>query len=515
MPISRRARVGCLSLWSFLTCATWPDAAVAQPAAPSATTRLTSVAVEANAQGAVVTLTASGPLSPGEPQFVPGQPPRIYVDFAGLTPAVPGVTAGAGSVVRVRVAINNLAPLVSRVVVDLRERLTYRLDASASDRGIVRLVLGEGGSAPQPSGGNQTNRARPAQPGADGPRVTDGAGSPAGGGVSGGAAGSAATATRPSATTTSAGEASAEVRRAPLSNDARVSLALSLELDTRLPRPLPLVGGEPAAPPQRGRRRASGLEERQQRARAALAEARALHGQAQFEAAAEAAIRARDAMPDDGTANVVLGRAMLERYRETSDATHLSQALDALRAVDGVGLARNDQVDLALGLALGLYMSGEFRAAADVFATTLEMAEAADPALRDRAVDWWATALSRHAHTLAPPERVKLFEQMLATVNDEAKHDPGSTAAGYWAVVATRGTGDVDRAWDTAVAHWVRAQLCRDGGDALREDLDKLMATTIIPERARKVASGTADAAQSEAVLFTEWRQVKSKWDER
>lgn len=475
----------------------------AQTAGQSVATRLTAVAVDARDQGAVVTLTASGPLSPGDLQVVLGQPVRLYMDFAGLTPAVPTVTPGSGPIIRVRVAINTLTPLVSRIVFDLRERVPYRLDASESARGIVRVFLGAAAGANgsgAAAAGSQAARARPTTPPAsEAPKAVE---APAG----------PLAPEKPAAPAVA--DAAAEGRRL-LSIDARVALALSSPIETRLPKPLPLVGGDgvPTKPAQ-GRRRQSGLEERQERARGALAEARSLFGQARFEAADEAASRARDAVPGDGAAFLVSGRAMLERYRETADTAYLTQALDALRAVDGVTLSRNDQVDLILGLALGLYMNGEFRASAEMFVTSFEMAEAADPALRDRAVDWWATAMSRHAQSLPAHEREKTFALMLAAMTDEAKHDPSSASAGYWAVVATRGTGDLDRAWDAAIAHWVRAQLCRDGGDALREDLDKLMATTIIPERARRLA-GPSEAGPVEAMLFTEWRSVKEKWRER
>lgn len=472
--------------------------ALAQPSTPTGGTRLTAVAVSAQNQGTVVTISASGPLAPGELQFVPGPPMRLYVDFAGVTPAVTAATPGTGPLARVRVAINNVTPLVSRVVFDLRERVAFRLDTSERERGTVRLLLGGAASSGGPA---------PAVAGAAGARTTEAP-----------ALGTAGD--KPVSASAPAVLAAAEegAGRRLLSADARVAMALERSIETRLPKPLPLVGGDPAtAKPAQGRRRVSASEERQQRARAALAEARSLFGQARYEAAAEATGRARDAVPDDGTASAVYGRAMLERYRETAEATFLTQALDALRSVDGATLAKNDQVDLILGLALGLYLSGEFRPAGDMFATSFEMAEAADPALRDRAVDWWATAMSRHAQSLPALERKKAFEQMLTAMTEEAKHDPSSASAGYWAVVATRGLGDLDRAWDAAIAHWVRAQLCRDGGDALREDLDTLMATTIIPERARRgaAAQNSSDHAPIEALLFAEWRGVKDKWSER
>ena len=41
----------------------------------------------------------------------------------------------------------------------------------------------------------------------------------------------------------------------------------------------------------------------------------------------------------------------------------------------------------------------------------------------------------------------------------ELATDGGSAPASYWLAVAARGTGDLERAWQAAIAGWVRASL--------------------------------------------------------
>ena len=66
-------------------------------------------------------------------------------------------------------------------------------------------------------------------------------------------------------------------------------------------------------------------------------------------------------------------------------------------------------------------------------------------------------------------------------------------------------TGDLQAAWDSAAAAWVRAPLASDRGVALRADLDRLMLLAIIPERARATA-------QPPENLRAEWDKFKEKW---
>jgi hypothetical protein len=54
--------------------------------------------------------------------------------------------------------------------------------------------------------------------------------------------------------------------------------------------------------------------------------------------------------------------------------------------------------------------------------------------------------------------------------------------------------------------------MAADSGAALRSDLDQLVTTAIIPERARALA-GTGDAKPGAEAMAAEWEQLKSLWN--
>ena len=89
-----------------------------------------------------------------------------------------------------------------------------------------------------------------------------------------------------------------------------------------------------------------------------------------------------------------------------------------------------------------------------------------------RSLDW--------SRGIGRPIDARIVERM----RSELALDPGSSPASYWLAAAARGTGYLDRAWQAAIAGWVRASLARDRGAALRADLDRLATEAIIPERA-------------------------------
>jgi hypothetical protein len=92
----------------------------------------------------------------------------------------------------------------------------------------------------------------------------------------------------------------------------------------------------------------------------------------------------------------------------------------------------------------------------------------------------------------------------------EIAKDAGSTPAGYWLAASARGTGDAERALDEATAAWVRATLARDGGAALRADLDRLVREGILPDRAARLS--VRDHNQALAGMVGEWEAFKSGW---
>lgn len=243
---------------------------------------------------------------------------------------------------------------------------------------------------------------------------------------------------------------------------------------------------------------------------AALASARALYNASDYAAAiAAAAVAGRDAAWADAAA-LVAARAHLEQYRQLGDTEDLSMARDVLVTVRAAALGPRDQVDLLIGLGQALYLGDTFGAAAELFDTALARAYLLNGHDRLTLLDWWATALDRDAQARPEAGRVRVFERIAARMEDELLLDAGSRVANYWRAVSARGIGDLDAAWNAAVAAWVRSTLSREGGERLRVDLDRLVTDVLIPERAR--AAGTDALPDVEAQLRAEWATVKQQW---
>ena len=241
----------------------------------------------------------------------------------------------------------------------------------------------------------------------------------------------------------------------------------------------------------------------------ALARARALYNAADYEGAIAAAAAARAQATASDAAALVEARARLERYRRSADSTDLSAARDALNAIRPAVLSPRDQIDFLIGLGQSLYLTDLFGPAADLFDTALE--RGAPLSARDRAMllDWWATAVDREAQAGTPERRLRLAAQIAARMEEELRRDPGSAPANYWLAVAARAAGDLDAAWDAAVAAWVRATL-GPAASELRSDIDRLVTQALIPERAR-VRSAREQGDATEAVR-AQWELVKQQW---
>ena len=167
-------------------------------------------------------------------------------------------------------------------------------------------------------------------------------------------------------------------------------------------------------------------------------------------------------------------------------------------------LSARDQVDYLIGLGQSLYLAGLFGSAAELFDTSLERSAVLPERDRQMLLDWWATALDRDAQSSPPERRARLAARIAGRMDEELRRDPGSVPANYWLAVAARASGDLDTAWDAAVAAWVRATL-GPASMQLRADIDRLVMEVLIPERAR-VRRETADALRSQ------WNQMKEEW---
>jgi hypothetical protein len=241
-----------------------------------------------------------------------------------------------------------------------------------------------------------------------------------------------------------------------------------------------------------------------------LATARKLYNQGDYDRALDAA-REAAANPATATAaRLVIGRIRLERYRQTAQRGDLEEGRIALRDLDPRALDARERIELQVGLAEILYFDDRFGAAAEVLDSILDSSNILGQAAHERAFDWWASALDRYAQAQPMPDRAPIYARAIERIEAELRRDPSSAAASYWLVAATRGAGDLERAWAAASASWVRATLASDRGAALRADLDRLVTQALIPDRAARLT--VRDRREATASMTSEWEEFKSNW---
>jgi len=246
----------------------------------------------------------------------------------------------------------------------------------------------------------------------------------------------------------------------------------------------------------------------------ALVRARQLYNDQKYDAAIEAATEAREVPRLANVAALVLGRAHIERFRQTAVPADLVSAREALSQVSAAGLSPRDHVELLIGLGESLFFDCEdgcYSAAAEMFDLAFVRAETADPAARDSIFEWWAGSLDRQAQFGPESDRRGLYTRILERASREVARDETAAAATYWLTAASRGTGDLERAWGAAVAGWVRARYLGERGKQLRLDLDTFVTQILLPEKARQQAAG-ADARPAHDALQAQWDKVKRKY---
>ena len=124
---------------SAVTSSTPTPVVVPAQAAAQESLSLKKIDITETASGTRVTLSASGALPPVTVEPTRDDPPRLVLDFKGVAAATQSVAGPAsGPVVRVRAAQNSRQPLVARVVIDLRKRVTFRVE---SVPGQVTVIL--------------------------------------------------------------------------------------------------------------------------------------------------------------------------------------------------------------------------------------------------------------------------------------------------------------------------------------------------------------------------------------
>jgi len=267
-----------------------------------------------------------------------------------------------------------------------------------------------------------------------------------------------------------------------------------------------------------------------------LMRARVLYNQGDFSGAIALAIKARVRQGNADSAELVLARAYLERFRRAADRADLVAARESLKQVRSDRLAARDRTDLLVGLGEALFLEGSFGPAAELFEDALAASDPPPPAqvpaaanakpaatmssssaalsgaARERVLDWWAAALDREAQVRLPIDRDELYARIRSTAQRELARSPGSAVAAYWLPAANRALGDLERAWDTAISGWVRAILSGEAGAGLRTDLDRLVLQAIIPERVRLQAEGDLDRERLAADMRAAWEAVKKDW---
>jgi hypothetical protein len=239
-----------------------------------------------------------------------------------------------------------------------------------------------------------------------------------------------------------------------------------------------------------------------------LATARRLYNLGEYGRALEAAREAAANPATAASARLVIGRINLERYRQSAQSADLEEAHGALRELDPQALDPRERVELQVGLAELLYFDDHFGAAAELFDPVLEASSALGPNAHERVLDWWASALDRQAQASA--DRAPVYARIVARMEQELRRDPSSFPAAYWLAAASRGAGDLDRAWAAASAGWIRAVAARDRGVTLRADLDRLVTQAIIPDRAAR--SPMRDRRQATAAMTADWESFKKTW---
>jgi hypothetical protein len=243
-----------------------------------------------------------------------------------------------------------------------------------------------------------------------------------------------------------------------------------------------------------------------------------LYNQQDPDGAIAAAMKARQAPGSAEAADLVVARARLERFRRTADRADLVAARETLTALRPERLGLEDRIELVVGLGEALYLDGLYGASAELFESALPRGEpgtsapALDPRSRERVLEWWATALDREAQGRFASDRAVVYARVLSAMQQELVRDPASVPATYWLSAASRALGDLDRAWDAAIAGWVRAGMAGDRGAALREDLDRLVLQAVIPERVRLLAESDRDRERIAVEMRTEWEGIKRDW---
>jgi len=243
-----------------------------------------------------------------------------------------------------------------------------------------------------------------------------------------------------------------------------------------------------------------------------LERARTLYNAGQFDEAIAAATSARSKR--SASATLIIARSRLEKFRTLGDQQELATARAELVSLNPRSLAPQEAIEWQIGVGTALFLENQPGAAAETFSAVIPSARARlTDAEFEKLLEWSGAATSRLAESLTGEARKQVYETLRSNARLELERNPLSRPAMYWTVVASRGAGDLEAAWGSAVAGWIRAGPA-DGG-SLRADLDRFVTQTLIPERAQARTGQRLDAKPTVAeisALNEEWRALTTRW---
>ena len=217
------------------------------------------------------------------------------------------------------------------------------------------------------------------------------------------------------------------------------------------------------------------------------------------------------------SATLIAARARLERFRQKNDPNDLAAARADLVSLNPRVLAPQEIIEWQIGIGTALFLDDQPGAAAEMFTTVLPTARGRLPAAEfDKLLEWRASTLSRVAESQSGAARKESYSAMLAAVRGELERDPLSRPTAYWVVVAARGAGDFEGAWNAAFTGWIRAG-SQPEGIKLRGDLDRFVTQTLIPERAQARTGQRLDTLPTQveiAALTEQWSALGKHWSE-
>ena len=247
-----------------------------------------------------------------------------------------------------------------------------------------------------------------------------------------------------------------------------------------------------------------------------LERARTLYNSGRFDESIAAATAAASKPGAATSAKLIVARARLERFRQQGDPQELTSARAELMSLKPGSLAPQEAIEWQIGVGTALFLEEQLGPAAEMFQMLLPAARSRlTPDEFQKLLDWWGTATARLAESLTGAARRRAYDRLRSDARSELERSPFSRAATYWTVVASRGAGDLDAAWNSAITGWIRMSGQGESKQA-QTDLDTFVTKTLIPERAQARTGLRLDSKSTMneiAALTEEWRAVTTRWN--